>query len=233
MKKALLLVAIATMLSLSSYAQWSIGMSVGYVYNHYDYDPQYMSGLDYKGHHSFAFDVPMNYQFNNWFGLSSGLSFQQKGFVLNGSFIPEGSEEPNFFYSDLRRNDSYFVVPIMTEFSLGNEDWDAFVNFGAYGGWWHVSNYKYKMIKSILPDFYYFHDGEARKEFNKNIDQRFEFGAIAGIGLKRNLSNSLSFITSARVYVALTPQQKNYQIMHFPSRNTSIIAQIGFLYYFN
>ena len=228
--KKLLFLAFAAMLSVPIFAQWSIGLSGGYAYNHYDYDPQYMSGLDYKGHHGFAIDLPVNYQFNDWFGLSTGLSFQQKGFVLNGSYVPEGSEEPFVFYSDFRRDDSYYVVPMIAEFSLGNDKLEGFLDVGGYVGWWHNAMYQSKKIVSVNMESYI---RNISRDFNKDVDQRLECGAIGGLGVKWNLLKPFSLYLASHAFIAFTPQQKDYQIMHFPSRNTTITTQIGFLYHFN
>lgn len=228
-KNRFLFLILTSILTVPAFSQWHVGASGGHAYNHYDYDPQYMTGLDYKGHHSFSVDLPLNYQFNDWFALSTGLSFQQKGFVMNGSYIPEGSEEPFFFYSNFRRNDSYIVVPMMAEFSLGNEKWESLLDIGGYAGWWMCSIYSFKRVFSLYDYF----SGSAFREFDKAVDQRLEVGAICGLGIRYNLSKKISFDLISRAFIALTPQQKDYQIMHFPSRNTTITTQIGFLYHFN
>ena len=218
-------------------AQLSVGLGGGYAYNYYNYDPQYMSGMDYKGHHGITNGLSVDYQFNDWLGLSTGFSFQQKGFVLNGSYIPEGSEEPYVFYSGFQRNDSYFVVPIMAEFSFGSENWEGFMNLGGYAGWWRSSIYEFEEIRTIMMhnnhimwDISY--NGKATRGFNNDVDQRLEFGGVVGLGLKWNLFKSVSLFSDARAFIAFTPQQKDYQIMHFPSHNTTIIVQIGLLYHF-
>ncbi len=236
--KKLLLAVIVTMLSCSSFAQWNIGLSGGYAYNHYSYDPQYMVGLDFKGHHGFAIDVPVNYQFNDWFGLSTGLSFQWKGYMLNGSYTPEGSNEPWYFYNWLDRKDYYLVVPVMTEYTFGNKEWKGFANVGGYAGWWTCSYYmNVPQMNStqISQDFHFplFKLGGIRREFNEAVDQRWEFGAIAGLGIKKSVSKKITLFLVARTFFAFTPQQKDYQIMHFPSHNITFTAQFGFLYHIN
>lgn len=224
------------MLSLSAFAQWSIGLSGGYAYNHYDYDPQYMSGLDYKGHHGFAIDLPVNYQFNDWFGLSTGLSFQQKGYVLNGSYTPKGSNELEYFYYGLDRKDYYLVVPVMTEYTFGNEKWEGFANVGIYAGWWFRSYYTFDTIRPIneAQRIQCFSSLRGEKRiFNEIADQRWELGSVVGLGIRYNLSKKITLYSTARAFIAFTPQQKDYQIMRFPSRNTTITAQFGILYHFN
>lgn len=229
--KKLLFLAFAAMLSVPIFAQWSIGLSGGYAYNHYDYDPQYMSGLDYKGHHGFAIDVPVNYQFNDWFGLSTGLSFQQKGYMLNGSYYPSGSETSYEFYPMLRRNDSYFVLPLLSKFAYGISKWKVSVDIGIYTGFWCSSIFVFKEIETLsghkISSVYM----REPMVFEGKADRRIECGLIGGIGITRNISKRWSLTANARCYYAVTPQQKEYQIMHFPSRNTTSTAQIGILYH--
>ena len=122
-KTHLLLILMAMTLSMSALAQWSIGVSGGCALNFYKYDPQYMEGLDYKPHLGVTIDIPVAYQFNDWFSLSTGIALHQKGYTLDGSILPSGSNLPAYFYDNLRRNDSYFIGPMMAEFSFGKGKW--------------------------------------------------------------------------------------------------------------
>ena len=227
-----ILLTLAMLMILPTYAQWSIGLSGGYAYNHYDYDPQYMSGLDYKGHHGFAVNLPVNYQFNDWFSLSTGLSFQQKGYVLNGSYYPTGSEMLYEFYPMLRRNDSYLVFPLFSEFTYGNKEWKALFDLGLYSGIWCSSAFVFKEIEGMGQYTFTRYVHQSRDFDDNPADRRIEFGIIGGIGVMRSLNEKWSLTASARCYYAVTSQQKDYQIMHFPSHNTTFIAQLGMSYHF-
>jgi hypothetical protein len=221
----------ATMLSMPMFSQWSVGLSGGYAYNYFDYDPQYMSGLHFNGRHGVSGDLSVNYRFNDWFGLLTGVSYQQKGYVMNGSYIPNGSTEPYVFYGDFRRNDNYWIIPVAAEFLLGNEKWEGFLDVGGYSGYWCSSYYSFNDVMSIHLG-YYTVSGKAPRAFDEKVDRRVELGAMLSLGVKWNLLRRLSLFAAAKTYFALTPQQKDYQLKHFPSRNITITTQLGLLYNF-
>ncbi len=230
MKKALLILSIATLLSLTSYAQWSIGMSGGGVYNHYDYDPQYMEGYHYKGKFGFpAVDLPVNYQFNDWFSLSSGLSFHKKGYRMTGV----SNKVSDTTYLCVVRNDSYLALPILTKFSLpfGQSKLKASFDVGGYASYWILSNYQY--IKSISGTGYLNCEVTNQpKEFRNDVDRRLEIGIVGGIDVEYLICQDWTLFCATRCFYALTPQQKDYQLMHFPSRNITITGQLGIMYNF-
>ena len=233
MKKTHLLLAIMIMaFSLPATAQWSIGASGGYALNFYEYDPQYMVGMDYKAHHGFEAGFPVKYQFNDWLALSSGGTLQQKGYVLHGSYVPVGFQEPFAFYPKLIRNDYYVCIPAMAEFVFGNEKWKGVIGLGGYAGLWSGSVFAYKEILSIKYsiDRRYIYKSV---KLNRGVDRRLEFGLAAELGMQRSLGRHLSLLFLAKCHYALTPQQLDYQIQHFPSRNTTVSAQIGIMYHFN
>lgn len=231
-KRHLLLTLMAMTLSMSAVAQWSIWVSGGCALNFYKYDPQYMEGLEYKPHWGFVADIPVTYQFNDWLSLSTGIALQQKGYTLDGSFIPSESNSLAYFYKNLRRDDSYFIVPIMAEFSFGKGKWKCFVDAGGYMGWWCNSRFAYKQITSvssvISEEMHY-----EPRQFYEKADQRWEFGASGGVGVRYGLSKTLSLFFATRSYIAFTSQQKNYQTMHFPSYNITLTAQFGLVFNIN
>ncbi len=224
-KTSMLKIVLALMVSIVSipaFAQWSFGLSGGYAFNHYNYDPQYMTGMVYQNHHGFSLDIPVSYQFNDCLGVVTGLSTQQKGYVIHG--VSSSGYE---FYPRLKRDDYYANVPVMLEFSFGGKKLRGFVDAGAYVGVWAYSAFTYHQIASV---YYMFADGVyTKREFNKEVDLRIECGLIGGAGVKLMLGNGFSLFSAVRCIQALTPQQKSYQTMHFPSWNTTIAAQIGFM----
>lgn len=234
MKKPLLLLAIATLLSLPSFAQWSIGGSVGAVWdrpfldeNKYDYFYYYSSGIvqtrriinnstnEIKSI-NYQIDLSVLRQLTNRWSVVSGLSFQQKGYNIHtkiGSYI--------------RCNDWYISLPILTEFSFVKTKHDeVFVEAGLYAAYWCDSYRKY-----LVPDiFYEINKGIEKKEFNKDVDNRFECGLIGGVGYKHHFGTKWTCFTTARYQYALTKQFKDPQTMDFISRNNAFVFQLGLLY---
>ena len=224
---SLFIITIGLILLTSSVsAQWSIGLNGGYAYNHYDYDPQYMSGLDYKGHHGFAVEVPVCYQFNDWFGLSSGLSFQEKGYRMTGECMNAYNELIQF-YRVVCRDDYYLTLPLSAKFTMpfGQTKLKAFLDAGGYVAYWIHSNFStVETCFSWVKNF--------PKEFRNDVDRRIDLGLVGGLGVEYLVCPRLTIFCTTRCYLALTPQQKEYQIMHFPSRNTTITGQFGIMYNF-
>jgi len=218
LKKTLLLLATATLLSLSSFAQWSIGLSGGYAYNHYDYDPQYMYGFSFRGHHGIAIDIPVGYQFGEHLGVFSGLSAQQKGYWM------KGVTSVGAFYPFVYRNDWYLVTPLVVEYKHGGENFNHFIDVGGYAAGWIASTF-YLIGLTQSGETPSFHFGY--KEFNNCVDNRMEFGLVAGTGIEWQTKTLHTWFTHVRCYFALSSQQKHYQTMFFPSRNTTVLFQIG------
>ena len=67
-------------------------------------------------------------------------------------------------------------------------------------------------------------------DLNNVSVRRIEFGLIGELGIERIINKSFSLFFVAKCHYALTPQQLDYQIKQFPSRNTTATAQIGFMY---
>lgn len=222
----LILLFFIQMLALRVTAQWSVGLSGGYTFNHYNYDPQYMYGLDFKGHLGIAVDFPVSYQFNEHWGVVSGLSAQQKGYWL----IVHYADSSNF--QKIIRDDYYVGVPIMAEFTFGHYKWHGFIDAGGYVGYWCKSNFKYETctyLKHIYPE-----DGLMSEEraFNAVSDRQFEVGMVGGIGVRYDIVPSFSLFAVVRCHQSLTSQLKDYQTMHFPAYNTTLTGQIGFMFNF-
>lgn len=225
-KKRLFIILWAFITALPATAQWSIGASGGYVLNIYNYDPQYMTGMEYNVHDGFTVDIPVGYRFNEHWGVVSGLSLQDRGFV----FIARAVDSKP--YQSIKRDDFYLNFPAMAEFSFGKSKWQGFINAGAYAGYW---------CKSILSYYtqtylYYVEPQhgltETEMEFSAIKDRRVEIGIVGGVGIMYTPIPSLSLFVLSRCYQALTPQQKDYQIKRFSSWNTTLTAQIGIFYNF-
>jgi hypothetical protein len=231
MKKVALTLATLLMVVLPASAQWSIGLSGGYAYNYYNYDPQYMSGMDYTGHHGFAVDLPVDYQFNDWFGLSSGLSFQKKGYQMTGNYMNADSVLVQF-YRNVCRDDYYLTLPILAKFQVpfGQTKLKLFFDAGGYAAYWIQSNYS--SIETFSAMGYPCREQNYSKEFRDDVDRRIEIGIVGGLGIEYLLHPRCTVFCVTRCYFALTPQQKEYQIKHFPSRNTMVTGQVGFMYNF-
>ena len=65
--------------AIAANAQWSVGVLAGYDYNLYDYAKGYAYDLRYDGRAGLDFTVPVQYNFNQWFGLRADFDYVQNG----------------------------------------------------------------------------------------------------------------------------------------------------------
>ena len=172
-----IIIVLAFFMTLPASAQWGLGLSGGCAYNHYDYDPQYMTGMHYEGHFGGVCGLHACYQFNNKLSLLGGATLQQRGYNL------DFRHHDSVTIHKYRRDDFYICFPLMAEFSFGQSKWQGFVDVGAYAGYWLKSRYGTKMYLSYLSHSMCFHGYYyTEKEFSADRDQRFEFGVIGGLG---------------------------------------------------
>ena len=231
MKKLLLLLAIATLFSLPSFAQWSVGGSVGLVcdrpfLNQDKYDYYYYSGgigyLDLSV--NYQVDLSVLRQLNDRWSVVSGFSFQQRGYKMTTSnhcsIIANG-------VSSIKYDDRYISLPIITEFSfVKKQRYEVFIDAGVYIAIWCNSTRKSSVLP-LLGDRIVVID---KKEFDKDIDSRFECGLIGGVGYKHHFGTKWTGMVAARYQYALTKQNKVPQTLDFLDRNNAFVFQLGFLY---
>lgn len=229
MKKThLLLTIMFTAFGLPATAQWSIGASGGYALNFYNYDPQYMVGVHYYPHHGATINLQASYRVSDNFAINAGLSLLQRGFVLKS--FPYNSLKYHSLI-DLNRNDIYALLPIMSTYHIGTGRFQGFIEAGAYAGFWCRSEYNYRAYTYL--NHYEPENGTGNTErIFSDYDRRFELGVIGGVGAEWFFWSHFSCSFVVRCYQALTPQQKNYQIKHFPSWNTTLTTQLGINYNF-
>ncbi len=99
---------------------------------------------------------------------------------------------------------------------------------GAYGAFWCCSS-RNSSVLSLLGNRTVVVE---KKDFDYDVDRRFECGLIGGVGYKHHFSTKWSCLAEVRYQYASTKQYKVPQPMDFFSRNSSIVLQIGLLYNF-
>lgn len=234
MNKTLLIFAIATMLSLSSYAQWSIGGSIGAVYdrpflhqNKYEYY-YYLGGFGYLDLSvNCQVDLSVLRQINDRWSVISGVSFQKKGYRMNTSnpcsIITSGASSNKY-------DDWYISLPMIMEFSfVKRQTYEFFVDAGAYVSFWCNS----MRISSVRPELGKLGDRIVvieKKEFDGDVDRRFECGMIGGVGYNHHFGTRWTGMVTARYQYAFTKQNKEPQTMAFLNRNNAFVFQLGLLY---
>lgn len=120
-------------------------------------------------------DLRTGYQFSQWFGFRTGLQMLSKNYVTE--------VEINSNYYDTRHSNLYLQLPLMADFSLGNETVRLHLSLGGYAGLWcsqFRNGYVYSPSKESGLGW--------KRGFEEGYDQRFETGLAGGIGLTFRLT---------------------------------------------
>lgn len=220
----------------TSYAQWRVGIIAGTDYNFYSRDNHYMYDWHYLGAwgkfgignrtmYISTLGVMGQYDVKEWFGIRIDLNWTMKNHVEYKTIIP----------ADYEMRNGYIQLPIMTSFSFGSKKLRGFVNTGVYGGWW-VSCHNYGYIIYKVPNDKTITFNNNNKEFDRERDQRFDYGLVGGAGIEwrfRLLKKNWAWqIFEARIYYSMRSTQKNYMRIKDPRYNTTVALQSGLCYYF-
>ena len=85
-----LTIILATVTTLCSSAQFSIGLEFGGVRNTLDTDTGYAYDLRYDGRNGPTVGIAFGYDFNDWFALRAAPTYIQKGYKMHRTGIYEG-----------------------------------------------------------------------------------------------------------------------------------------------
>lgn len=126
------------------------------------------------------FEVVAGYQFNQWFGIRSGLGVLTKNYItdLEINYI-DISDEYRTYYRDV-----YLQLPLMADLSVGGEDVRIHFRFGGYAAYW-LSQWRHGYVyvaddpRPFVGDAYHFVEG---------YDNRFDAGLAGGLGLGLRVS---------------------------------------------
>jgi hypothetical protein len=198
-----------------------VGLYVGGTYNHLYSSTGYRSFTEYKNGYGYVIGVPVGYNVKDWLSVFLEPSVIAKSYSLVRTGIFVGNKQS-------WRN-TYLQFPAMAQFSFGGK-LRGFVNLGGYMGWWFGSRTwgKYRESTSNIDDIRrdYFHEFDERVEFNKERDNRFDGGLLAGLGLKYDLTQ-WTFFVEARYSYSLCDMQKNYMYEQIPRYNDTYIFTFG------
>ncbi len=235
MKKTIILsiLAMTALGSMTASAQWRAGIQAGYTHSWLYTENGYFYSRTYEPLGGFSISAPVQYGFEDWFALQAEVSYIQKNYRM----------QRTGFFSPLYENmtNHYLSVPVFAHFSFGGDDLRGFLNAGFYAGGWLASNRKgtaqtsfgYNYDATVLGDVsdlteLYHYDG--KYAFNSTRDNRFEAGAMIGIGLQYEINDLLTVLAECRYYYSLTDMQKNYMRMQVPRYLNTLLFQIGILF---
>jgi hypothetical protein len=210
-----------------------IGLEAGYVTNYLITNISNLSFTRYEAHGGYTTGVPIVYNLNSWFALSSNPGLVQKNYTYSRSGFFEGIRE-------LHTN-TYIQLPLLTRFSFGGRRLKGFVDIGVYGAYWawgHISGSEPNILdagtqtyNSANPNGIYDiinrHDFNQKYDFNAVRDNRFEFGGILGLGMRYEFDKGFQVFVEGKKIQSITDQQKKYMINQVPRYNSSYAFTFG------
>ena len=141
------------------------------------------------------------YQFNQWFGIRSGLGVLTKNYItdLEINYI-DISDEYRTYYRDV-----YLQLPLMADLSVGGEDVRVHFRFGGYAAYW-LSQWRHGYVyvaddpRPFVGDAYHFVEG---------YDNRFDAGLAGGLGLGLRVSPAWQLHFEGNYYHGLISTAKS------------------------
>ena len=219
MKRKLIVVAGALMLTMAAHAQWRVGATVGATSNHYRMDRQYMSDYRYNDRWGLTVGLTGQYDFNEWLGVRADLNWTQKNYRALRDRVT----------TDYNYTNNYLLLPVMASFSFGGQKLRGFCNLGVYGGYWLSGNYSGTENNIIAQATY---SVEGHYDFNSDRDQRWDCGLVGGVGVEYRFAPHWGAQVEARYYYSTTSVQKQYMRVKDYRYHSTLGLQAGVSYFF-
>ncbi|TKK69915.1 PorT family protein [Ilyomonas limi] len=218
--------------SLSSFAQFSIGLEGGYTRNYLQTNNANRDFTNYTPANGFNIGIPVQYKISNWFAIALDPTYIQKNYVQQRSSFYTGTYQIS--------TNSYAELPIMAHFMFGGKKLQGFFNLGAFGGYWLSGNVKGRMPNVLNPidsvtatnTVYYYstpYNYNEKYTFDTRRDNRIEAGWIAGAGVSYAITDRYSVFAEGRMRQSITDMQKNYMINQVPRYNNTYSANLGIM----
>lgn len=197
---------------------WYVGLLLGGASNNLDVRSARWSGTWYGGR-GIDLNARVGYQFNQWFGIRTGLSWLSKSYAtyLNVKYL----DLEDKYYTT--HNNMYLQLPILADLSVGGEDVRINFTFGGYCGYWltqwrHGYVYVADDPRPFTGDAYSFVEGS---------DNRFDAGMAGGLGLSFRVSPAWQLHFEGTYYHGLISTAKDYE-----TYNRTWVFDMGLTYHF-
>jgi hypothetical protein len=198
---------------------WYVGLMVGGSSNTLDVKKTIFNGLWYSAR-GLNVEARVGYQFNEWFGIRSGVELVSKNYATKLTVDYAGVSNK---YQTYHQN-QYLQLPLMADFSIGGKvRWHLFL--GGYVGFWLNGSRNGVAIPLGNRN----NDGSYAEDyvFNSTRDNRFDAGIIFGTGLGIACSRVVDINIDLLNLYGLTDVQKNYMRQLNPHYNTTFVLQAG------
>jgi len=231
----IILILLIFCIPIFSKAQFFIGLEAGANKNSLITNNSNQAFTTYNSKNGISIGLPILYEVNDWFALRAAPSYMQKNYTINRTGFFQGIYQDNI--------NGYVQLPLMGQFSFGDDQLKGYVNLGLYGAYWISGRVKGAESNILNPiDSAYttvtpttiagenhLYPYDEKYQFNSIKDQRMEFGWIAGIGISYETANGTRFFIEGRRTYSFTDQQKNYMINQAPRYNDTYGINVGFL----
>lgn len=158
---------------------WYVGLLLGGSNNNMAIDYARNNGTWYSDR-GINIEARAGYQFNQWFGIRSGLQLISKNYItdLEVKYLDNKDVYRTYY------NDMYLQLPLMADLSIGGEDVRIHFMAGGYAGYW-LSQWRHGYVYVAGDPRPYTGDAYS---FVEGYDNRFDAGLAGGLGLNLRVS---------------------------------------------
>lgn len=179
---------------------WYLGLMLGGSSNKPNVQKTIFNGIWYP-YRGLNLEARVGYQFNEWFGIRSGVGMISKNYATKLTVDINGVSQK---YQTYHQN-QYLQVPLMADFSIGGEAVRIHFMAGGYAAYW-LSQYRDGYIyKTTEP----YHFTGTTYAFVDGYDNRFDAGVAAGLGLSMNVTPSWQLHFEGNYYHGLISTAKS------------------------
>ena len=197
-------------------AQWRIGVSGGADYNWYSIKTNYQTDYRYDGAWGWNAAIFTQYDFLPWVGLRAEVEASE----INYRFYRTGY----FTSTNYITHNTYLKLPVMTQFRFGGEKVHGFLNAGVYAGCWLAGRQKGTITDPRNGRVITINEPYA---FNKEKDQRADFGLAGGVGIEYLPAEHWAIHIEGRCYYSFISRTKHYMMVRDNRYNTTLTMQAG------
>jgi len=154
---------------------WYLGLMLGGTSNALDVRKTIFNGVWYS-YRGLNVELRAGYQFNEWFGIRSGVGMLSKNYATNLTVNLNGVGQK---YQTYHQN-QYLQVPLMADFSVGGEAVRIHFMAGGYAAYWLTQYRDGYIYKTTEPH----HNTGYSYQFVDGYDNRFDAGLRVGCGVE-------------------------------------------------
>lgn len=160
---------------------------------------------DWYSRRGLNLEARFGYQFNEWFGIRSGLQLMSKNSSVDNNVVYNGMANR---YSTDNQN-LYLQLPVMADLSLGGEAVRIHFMAGGYAGFW-ASQWRHGYVyvaddpRPFAGDAYSF----VKADDGSFSDNRFDAGLAGGLGLELRVAPAWRLLFEGNYYHGLISTSK-------------------------